>query len=145
MVPGHPFNQLKPNSGVANGTRKKEKVAENRGLRRLFVEQMRKPRANIARLVEMTSHALCAAADGKGKAVQVRHDRKDRLVGNIVADKERTAPLEWFVLHQFQYARGLVETGVLDLAYRFSRQHLDRRVRQIGADQRDRLVDRFLR
>ena len=67
------------------------------------------------------------------------------FVGDVVADEERTAALERLMRHQLAHAGRLGETGMLDLADAFARQHLDRRIRQIGPDQRHRLIDRLLR
>ena len=67
------------------------------------------------------------------------------LIGDVVADEKRTAAPERLMRHQFAHAGRLGETGMLDLADAFARQHLDRRVRQIGPDQRHRLIDRLLR
>jgi len=109
-----------------------------------IVEQTREELAHVARRIEMTRHALRAAANGKCKTVVIRHDRKHRFVRDVVADEQGLAALEWGVCHQFAHAARLGETGMLDLADAFSGQHFDRRVRQIGADQRDRFIDRLL-
>ena len=52
-------------------------------------------------------------------------------------------PSKGSVCHQFPHTARLGEACMLDFADAFSGQHLDRRIRQIGADQRDRFVDRL--
>jgi hypothetical protein len=58
---------------------------------------MREPRPHVARLVEMTGHALRAPADGKRQAAEIGHDREHRFIGDIVADENRAAALERLV------------------------------------------------
>src|SRR5665811_1996221 len=169
MVPCHPFNEMKPNSGdaAAEPDRPQQRnfannrwmhakprpiphYARNTGLPRspsgrgLVTDETRKPLPDLARIVEMARNAFGAPAHGKGKPAKLRHDGEYALVGDIVADKDRTAALERLVGHQFGHAGCLVEAGMLDLADAFARQHLDQRVRQVGPDQRYRLVDRPL-
>ncbi len=51
----------------------------------------REPRAHVARFVEMSGNALRTPPNGKGETAEIRHDRKHRFIGDIVADKKRTA------------------------------------------------------
>ena len=73
---------------------------------------MREPLPHITGFIEMVGHARRAPADRKCKAAQIRHDSKYRFVGDIVADKDRTAALERFVGHQFEQARHGVDDGI---------------------------------
>src|SRR6202790_1709720 len=109
------------------------------------INETRKPRAHVARFVKMTGHALRAPAHGEGESTQIRHDRKHRFIGDVIADENRTAAAERLVAHQFANARCLVKAGLLDFADAFSRQDFDRRIRQIGPDQGHRRVNRLLR
>src|SRR3984893_5939531 len=159
MVPGHPFNEMKPNSGAAPAKPGLFK-REVRGLRRdasetvsdptigakntdlpgsssdrsFVTDKTSEPIAHLGRVVEAVGDALCAPAYRKRQAAKIRHDGKHTLVGDVVTDKDRAAPLERFVVHQFDDARRLVEAGMLDLADAFAGQHFDRRVGQIGPD-----------
>src|ERR1700676_1332612 len=123
MVPGHPFNELKPKSGRAKRNSPeltKKKIlreasgdAQNNRIRferrkihrRLWqrcvpfiIEQMREKFPYIARRIEMPGDALRAPADRKCEAIEIRHDCEHRFVGDIVADEERSASPERFVL-----------------------------------------------
>src|SRR6185295_2830295 len=76
-----------------------------RGVGALFqpcvVEQTREERAHILRLIEMAVDADGAATDREGQPVHVGHDREHGLIGNVVANEDRTAPFEGLMLHQF--------------------------------------------
>src|ERR1700730_11899415 len=134
MVPCHPFNEIKPNSGDAAAelgeSTQKDFVAgtsihwQNRldftaattiGRRSwsdcgVFVtEQTREPLPHVARFIEMIGHALGAPAHGERKTAKIGHEGEYRFVGDIVADKNRTAAPERFVAHQFQHAGCLVK------------------------------------
>src|ERR1700753_1196384 len=98
------------------------------------IEQLRQKRAHVARLVEMAVDALRAATDRKRQPVHVGHNRKHRLISDVVADEQRTAALERLVRHQFLHAGSLGETGVLYFANRLAGQHLDWRIGQVSAD-----------
>src|SRR5579863_10638106 len=74
------------------------------------INQTRKPCANVARLVKMTSHALRATADRKRNPAKLGHGCKNRFVGDIVTDKNWTPPAERRAAHQFAYTACLVET-----------------------------------
>src|SRR3954471_18961136 len=99
-----------------------------RDVRALFqpsvVEQPREERAHVVRRVEVPVDTHGAAADREGKPVHVGHDREHGLVGDVVADEDRTASLERLVLHQLAHAGRLGETGMLDLANELAGQHL---------------------
>src|SRR6202042_790577 len=116
MVPSHPFNELKPNSGCATGPRlfnrkkqinaalsslRKDRSASLSSFGRFVADKVGEPLPHVARFVEMTGHALCAPADGKCEATETGHNGEYRFVGDIVADEDRTAALEGFVGHQF--------------------------------------------
>ena len=58
--------------------------------------------------------------------------------------KNGRRPLNGSCVINSMNAGRLVEAGMLDLADAFAGQHLDRRVGQIGADQRHRFIDRLL-
>ena len=103
MVPGHPFNEMKPNSGRAKGNpavpsqkvncvqshaeiskslpiqRRAQYRSELLSRRRFVIEQMREPLPHVARLVEMTGDAVRAPADRKRKAAEIGHDGKHRF------------------------------------------------------------------
>src|SRR5450432_303466 len=85
-----------PNDGHSGSTGHGRGDRRCRSVRRGFfvVEQMREPFPHVAGLVEMTGHAMRPPAHRKCQAVEVRHDRKHGLVGDIVADENRTAALE---------------------------------------------------
>jgi len=110
-----------------------------------LVKQVREPGPHVAGIVEVACNALGATAYGKCQAAHVRHECEHGFVGDIIADKQRTAALKRLMRHQFADTRGLVKSGMLDFTDAFSRQHFDRRVRQIGPDQRHRLVNRPFR
>src|SRR5882724_5610872 len=135
MVPRHPFNEMKPNSGCAAAEldrfsarilASEMEIARNRpwsSSRRSFViDETRKPLPHIARFVEMIGYAQRAAAHGKCEAAKIRHDGEHGFVGHIVADKNRNAAFEWRMRHQFADTGCLVKAGMLDLADAFSRQ-----------------------
>src|SRR5258706_2740912 len=66
--------------------------------RRSFViKQMREPLPHVARFVEMAGHARRAPGHGQCEAAQIRHDSEYRFVGDVTADKNRTAALQSFV------------------------------------------------
>src|ERR1700681_652605 len=133
MVPRHPFNELTPKSGCAernspeltkkkiwretsrDAKRSRIRFARRRNLWQrcvpFVIEQMREKLPHIARRIEVSGDALGAPANGKCKAVEIRHDRKHRFVGDIVADEERTPALERLVRHQFPHPARLCGTG----------------------------------
>src|SRR3954452_5093245 len=55
------------------------------------VQEVREPFPDVARFIEMSGHAVGATADRKSLAAEIRHDREHALVGDVVADKDRTA------------------------------------------------------
>src|SRR6266568_3111856 len=128
MVPCHPFNEMKPNSGrgaaeprrfIAKRSLKNDSLNDRYrpGLflggsvspfrRGIATTETREPFTHVARLVEMTRNALRATADGKCQAVEIRHDREHALVGDVVTDENRPAALERLMRHQFDDARCL--------------------------------------
>ena len=90
----------------------------------------------------MSGNTPDACADGERGSVEFGHDREHRFIRDIVADEQRTAVAERRTLHQFPNAARLADVGMLDLEDAFARQHLDRRIRQIRLDQRNRFANR---
>src|ERR1700740_1121082 len=82
-----------------------------------IVEQSRKELAHIAWRIEMTIDALGAASDRECKTVHLRHDREHALIGDVVADEERTPSCEGRAFHESAHAIGLGEAGRLDLEH----------------------------
>ena len=129
MVPGHPFNEMKPNSGDAAAepdpsTARKflqirtglTKIAsdfvshanhdlpQSSSSRGRVIDEMREPLPHVARLVEMAGYAFRAPAHGKREAAKIGQDGEHALVGDIVTDKNWTATFERLVGHQFEDA-----------------------------------------
>src|SRR5436309_10770615 len=148
MVPGERFNKMKLNSGLA-AAEPYRRSSIDRYLRSarghsLVIDETREPLPHVARFVEMADNAFRAPSYRKCQASQVRHDGEHALVGHIIANKDRTTALERIVGHQFDDARRLVETGMLDLADAFPWHYFDGRIRQVGPDQGHRRVNRLL-
>src|SRR5258708_21882983 len=72
--------------------------------RSFIVKQMRKPGPDVAGFVEMPGHAARAAAHRKCEAMEIGHDRKHALIGDVVAGKDRTATLVMSVVRQCPHA-----------------------------------------
>src|ERR1700694_345553 len=123
MVPGQPFNEMKPDSGDARwepGRLPQRNIAitpwmhaklpsipwaarRRSSSRRIcfIIDEMRQPFPHFAWFVEMIGHAHGASPDRKGEAAEIRDDGKHALVGDVVAPKDRTAAFERFMGHQF--------------------------------------------
>src|ERR1700736_36398 len=114
MVPGHPFNEMKPNSGRAaaehsrskrlkKSPRDRRETGSGSSSRRICfgIDEPREPFPYLARFVEMIGNALRASAYRKCEAAKIGHDGEHALVGNVVADTNRTAAFEGLVAHQF--------------------------------------------
>src|SRR3954453_15269205 len=119
MVPAHLLSEMKPNSGRAAAEPGRQHLCVLLSLcdeslsprvhfvrytrtRRGIVDQSSEPLPNTARVVKMVGHPFWAAADRKRQAMQIRHDREDALVCDVIANKNRTSPLEGIMRHQFQ-------------------------------------------
>ncbi len=72
-----------------------------------------KPGANRFRLIEMSIDVRHNPADRKSQAAELRNDAEHRLIGRIVADKNRIAAGERRMAHQFADRIGLVDAGRL--------------------------------
>src|ERR1700757_3504230 len=90
-----------------------------------IVEQSRKELAHIAWRIEMAIDALGAASDRECKTVHLGHHREHALIGDVVADEERTPSCEGRVFHESAHAIGLGEAGRLDLEHAFAGQDFD--------------------
>src|ERR1700722_2082560 len=142
MVPCHPFNEMKPNSGAGawNLGSRWEKVFQLRlaGViasissrianavftqspfcRSFVIGEMCKPRPDIARFIEMSGDTLRAPPHGKCETAEIGHDGEDRFIGNVVADENRKAPAKRHMGHEFANACGFGKAGMLDFANEF--------------------------
>src|SRR3984893_15593372 len=128
MVPGHPFNEMKPKSGAAGAEPDhppRRGFADDRWIRtttsrrsssrRSFaIDETRKPRPHVARLIKIIRNTCRVTANKQCQAAIFRNDREHHFVRDIVADENRTAALERFMRHQFADAGRLGEAGMFD-------------------------------